>query len=369
MSRSTLSCCVVVRNEEHQIAECLDRIAILGDEIVVVDTGSTDGTLSVINAWIQKYNAQGAVNVVTAGDRFHDADGDFDFGAAKTFALQQATKDFVMWLDATDKVTNQREVKREFIKITNQSKNVYFSMPTVLSDNFGFIRARIGPRETSSVVGRIHEYMAFSNAKDLTRHFLSYEIENKKEQRDLTRNLRQLKKEWEARPTARMCFYIGLTYREMGKTTDSLEWFRRRIYTHQFKNIFDEEYFKSLECIAEVLLTKKDTQADLELYDMATQMIEKEPTRVEGYYYMGKYYIRKKEYIKAQEYLRKYPKCKKPTSYKLWLNGAIYNGKAILNALEECKTALKYPDVLQPDEIVDLNASKSTFTRGDSQYY
>lgn len=367
--RSTLSCCLVVKNEEKQILDALNCINILADEIVIIDTGSIDGTLSIINTWISKFNAHSGVKVISVGSRFHDSDGDFDFGAAKTFAFENATKDFVMWLDATDRVSNQVDVKKEFIKITNKDKNVYFSLPTALSDSFAFIRARIGPRELAYVMGRIHEYMGFRNSSELTRHFISHKIENKKTNRDLDRNLRQLKKEWAIRPSSRICFYIALTYREMLNTKDSLEWFRRRIYTFNFKDDFNEEYFKSLESIAEQILnSKRGLQSDMELYDMATQMIERDPKRFEGHYYLGHYYKRREEYETALQHFRKYPKCKKPDTYKLWLNGAIYNGKAILTSINECKTALKYSEVLKPDEILDLHPSRSTFNHGDSQY-
>ena len=206
MARSTLTCCIVVKNEEKQIADTLNCINILADEIVIVDTGSIDATISIINKWIKKFNAESGVKVISVGDRFHDTDGDFDFGAAKTFAFENATKDFVMWLDATDRVTNQADVKKEFIKVTNKDSKVYFSLPTALSDSFAFIRARIGPRETAYVIGRIHEYMGFRNSQELTRHFIGHKIENKKINRDLERNLRQLKKEWELRPSTRICF-------------------------------------------------------------------------------------------------------------------------------------------------------------------
>lgn len=370
MARSTLSCCIAIKNEEKQIVDTLSCINILADEIIIIDTGSTDGTLSIVNKWIERFNAKAGVNVISVGDRFHDDDGDFDFGAAKTFAFENATKDFVMWLDATDRVTKQSDVKKQFIAITNKDKNVYFSIPTALSENFAFIRARIGPRKTAYVVGRIHEYMGFSNSPDLTRHFINHEIENKKTDRDLERNLRQLKKEWDIRPTSRICFYLALTYREMLNINDSLEWFRRRIYTYKFKDDFGEEYFKSLESVAEQILNiKRGRQSDMELYDMASQMIEKEPKRFEGYYYMGHYHKRREEYKDALIYFRKYTACKKPDTYKLWLNGAIYNGKAILTAINECNTALKYSKVLKPDEILDLNPSRSTFTSGNNQYY
>ena len=41
---TTLTISVIVRNEEQSLGRCLDSVEGLGDEIVVVDTGSTDGT-------------------------------------------------------------------------------------------------------------------------------------------------------------------------------------------------------------------------------------------------------------------------------------------------------------------------------------
>lgn len=370
MARSKLACCLVVRNEANQISDCLDCITVLADEIIIVDTGSSDGTLSIVSEWVIKHNARGTVKTFSVGNQFHDSDGDFDFGAAKTYALKNATTDFVMWMDATDRVTNQESIKRKFIEITDKSKDIYIALPTALSDDFAFIRTRIGPREVTSMVGRIHEFMGFNNASELTRHFISEPIMNKKVGRDLSRNLRQLHKEWKERPSARICFYIALTNRELGNRDAAIEWFRRRIYTYGFKDEFAEEYFKSLESIAEIMIETPISDLNLiELYDISEEMISKNPLRVEGYYYRGKYHFYKKEYQKAIDSYQKYRTCKKPTTYKLWVNGSIYKGKAISTAIEECTTAMKYEKVLQPDEILDLNPTRSTFTRGDSQYY
>ena len=41
---TTLTISLIVRNEEQSLGRCLDSVQGLGDEIVVVDTGSTDGT-------------------------------------------------------------------------------------------------------------------------------------------------------------------------------------------------------------------------------------------------------------------------------------------------------------------------------------
>jgi len=375
MARHTLSCCIVVKNEARRIKACLNNIDILADEIVIVDTGSTDQTCNVVKQWTKQKKAENNVKLVEVKNRFHDEDGDFDFGAAKTFAFQQATKNFVMWLDAPDIVSEQEKVKKIFLKETSKDPNVYFVLPTALTKKYAFVRTRIGAREHSKMVGRIHESMVIYVEK-ARRVFIPSVIKNsiretKRKRRDLTRNLRILEKEWKKEKTSRICFYLGNTHRELGNLEDSLKWFRKRVYDFDFKNDFKEEYFKALECIAELILTIKHSDSvHLEdLHDISDEMIEKEPTRVEGYYYLAKYHIEKREWEKALKSLAKYKTCKKPENYKLWLNRNIYTGKAIIRAVEKCKTGIKYKGVLKPDTIEDLNPTRSTFKSGNSQYY
>jgi len=371
MARQTLSCCLIVKNEEKKIISCLSNIDILADEIVIVDTGSTDKTHQAIEFWVKKKQAQKNVKLIKVGNRFHDEDGDFDFGAAKTFSFKNATKDYVMWLDATDSVTEQKKVKQLFIKETNKNPNCYFVLPTALTKNYAFNRTRIGRREHSRIDGKIHESMIIDN-KNKKRVFIPAVIKNyKKEKRDLDRNIRMLLKEWKVNKSSRICFYLANTYREKNDLLESLKWFRKRIYDIDFKNYTGEEYYKSLECIAEILLNikKGDGMSISDLYDISTEMIEKEPKRLEGYYYLASYYMQVNKWEEALKQLALYKKCKKPEIYTLWLNHKIYSGKSILTAIEKCKTALKYQDVIQPEQVLDYGKKKSsTYKQGNTQY-
>lgn len=373
MSRHTLSCCLVVRNEVKQITDCLDTLTILADEIIIVDTGSTDGTPSRIRQWAKHRKAEKNVKILEVGRKFHDVDGDFDFGAAKTFAMNSGTRDYVMWLDATDRVTEQKKIKEFFLKETSKNPNSYFAIPTAMSDKFAFVRVRIGPRNVSAMKGRVHEYMTMSS-DELTRHFIPVPIQNYKKGRDLNRNLRLLLKEWEVEKLGRTAFYIALTYKELHNTQEALNWFKRRVYGFEFDNEFREEYFKAYEMVAEILTrgTKLKNVHEADLYDTAREMIDMSPKRFEGYYYLAQYYIKRRDFEQAIKLLRKYKECGKPQTYNLWLNPQIYSGKAILGSIEKCKTALKYAEVLKPDEILDYGPKKgpgsSTMKFGNSQY-
>jgi tetratricopeptide (TPR) repeat protein/glycosyltransferase involved in cell wall biosynthesis len=87
-----LSVCLIVKNEERHLARCLESIRGLADEIVVVDTGSTDATLEIARA----YRAR------TASFEWCD-----DFSAAKNFSIEQATGDWILSIDADESIATR----------------------------------------------------------------------------------------------------------------------------------------------------------------------------------------------------------------------------------------------------------------------
>jgi len=82
-----LSLCMIVRNEAARLGRCLDSVKGLADEMVVVDTGSSDETVAVA----ERYGAKVGY--------FEWCD---DFAAARNASLKLATGDWVLWLDADD---------------------------------------------------------------------------------------------------------------------------------------------------------------------------------------------------------------------------------------------------------------------------
>lgn len=90
-----ISLCMIVKDEEKSLARCLDSIAELVDEIIIVDTGSTDGTKEIAG----KYT-----------DNVFDYEWKDDFGAARNFAFAHASMEYVLTMDA-DEVLEHRDQK------------------------------------------------------------------------------------------------------------------------------------------------------------------------------------------------------------------------------------------------------------------
>ncbi len=75
-----ISLCMIVKNEEKVLGRCLDSIADLMDEIIIVDTGSTDRTKEIA----KKYT-----------EHIYDFEWIDDFSAARNFSFSKATKDYI----------------------------------------------------------------------------------------------------------------------------------------------------------------------------------------------------------------------------------------------------------------------------------
>jgi len=113
----TISLCMIVKNEEEVLARCLESIRGLVDEIIIVDTGSTDATKLIAAQY---------------ADKVLDFEWIDDFSAARNFAFDQATMDFQMWLDADDILPeDEREkfwrMKKELTKDIDQVTMKYYT--------------------------------------------------------------------------------------------------------------------------------------------------------------------------------------------------------------------------------------------------
>ena len=91
-----ISLCMIVKNEEKVLARCLDSIVDLMDEIIIVDTGSTDQKKKIARQYT---------------DQVYYFEWVQDFSAARNFAFSKATKEYIYTADA-DEVLDEENHKR-----------------------------------------------------------------------------------------------------------------------------------------------------------------------------------------------------------------------------------------------------------------
>lgn len=85
-----ITLCMIVKNEEENLKNCLSKVGNLVQEIIVIDTGSTDGTKSI---------------ALEFTDKVYDYEWCNDFSAARNFSISKATNDWILVLDADEYVS------------------------------------------------------------------------------------------------------------------------------------------------------------------------------------------------------------------------------------------------------------------------
>lgn len=101
----TISLCMIVKNEESTIDNCLKSIYDLVDEIIIIDTGSTDKTKEICLKYTNK---------------IYDYEWDYDFSKARNYSFSFAKCNYIMWLDADDILY---EIDRNKLKLLKNSMN------------------------------------------------------------------------------------------------------------------------------------------------------------------------------------------------------------------------------------------------------
>lgn len=198
---STITLFIMARDEERALRRCIESAARFVDEVVVLDTGSTDNTVSIAKA-------SGAVVMNTA---WND-----DFAAARNFGLSRITTDYVLSLDADEWLVQGGE---ELLKIrTLDFRSAVFEIgmymsPQVVDDTSRndvdgvFYAPRIFP-SSLRYRGRVHE--ALVHSLPITRTALRVKhdgYEPAQRERKTGRNLALLEKSLEEEPSNPLTYY------------------------------------------------------------------------------------------------------------------------------------------------------------------
>lgn len=125
---------MIVKNEEDVLARCLSSVYELFDEIIIIDTGSSDKTKEIAKQFTSK---------------IYDFEWINNFSAARNYSFSKATGDYIMWLDADDVVTEENLKKLTQLKAKlNGSVDVYMlkyatSFNELGQSSFVYYRERI----------------------------------------------------------------------------------------------------------------------------------------------------------------------------------------------------------------------------------
>jgi glycosyltransferase involved in cell wall biosynthesis len=232
--RPTISLCVIARDEEGFIGDCLASARPFVDEIVVLDTGSTDATIDIARSY---------------GARIGNFEWRDDFAAARNAAIALARCDWIFMLDADERLQLESGPPlRQFL-------NANPSRPAVLqiyspriesredasaSDPLITFHARIFPRMPGlRYIGAVHEDVAFlpdpGRANGARLDFvrithLGYLAEVVAARGKFARNRRLLLLETVARPEdPRPWYFLGMDELIANRPAEAADYFRRSL--------------------------------------------------------------------------------------------------------------------------------------------
>lgn len=212
----TLSVCMIVKNEEENLPRALGSIQGLADEIIVVDTGSTDRTVEIAR---------------TFGAKVYFFEWCDDFSAARNESLRHATCDHILWLDGDDELPKKEHEKIKKDLLIKKDHAFYLHIKNNLQSHENVsIQLRMFPNKRGiRFSGRVHEQvydaivdagikMSLCHATIIHHGYLNNEDIIKK----LKRNEVLLKQELENNPDkANTLLFLARTLKGLNKIDEA----------------------------------------------------------------------------------------------------------------------------------------------------
>ena len=275
----TISLCMIVKNEEDTIARCLESVKGIVDEINIVDTGSTDQTKKVLRMYT---------------DRIYDFEWVDDFAKARNYAFQQATKDFILWLDADDVFLPDDQEKLKELKMNLDLTTDSVTMDYNLSiDQHGNVLTRLKRnrlvKRTNNFqwIGAVHEYLEVAG----TIFHSNVAVTHNSSRHDTDRNLliyeKQLANNIEFSP--RDLFYFANELKDHQMYQRAIEFYEKFLLTE--KGWIEDNILacsRLADCFFELGEHKKELESNLRSFQF-------DHPRPEFCCRLGFYFLSKKE--------------------------------------------------------------------------
>ncbi|WP_456439430.1 tetratricopeptide repeat-containing glycosyltransferase family 2 protein [Caldithrix abyssi] len=222
MKKQTLSVCMIVKNEERFIADCLKSIQEVADQIVVLDTGSTDQTVEIARGF---------------GAEIHHFNWCDDFAAARNASIKYAKGDWILWLDADERLLPESVTAlKKVLKPEKKAVAYVVNIRNVMADGKTFKLSTghrlFNNRKKIYFEGRVHEQIVYSLARnggeerpsEIQLLHLGYALSSEEQSKKDQRNRQLLLKMVEEQPHNAYAHYtLGQNYNLSGEFEKALK--------------------------------------------------------------------------------------------------------------------------------------------------
>jgi glycosyltransferase involved in cell wall biosynthesis len=225
----TIGLCLIVKNESHVIARCLDSVKRLIDYVLIVDTGSDDNTIEVINNWLESNNFQGKV----LSEPWQN------FAYNRTFALSKLKE--IEWIDYSLMIDADETLQfEENFDVVEFKSNMWADVYNVMTNIWGnkYHRPQISTnKKVCEYVGVVHEFLSLENLSiaDATG-FENRPVQDSARNKSGNKFLKDIElledgisKESDGSwLKSRYTFYLAQSYKDSGNTLKALENYLKR---------------------------------------------------------------------------------------------------------------------------------------------
>lgn len=286
-SIAEISFVIITKNEQKVISRCISSIIDVADEVIILDTGSTDNTMNEI----KKFNDEKI--------KVYQEEWQNDFSIARNSAIDKATKDWIFMIDSDEYLLPEEDLKK-IIGMFNQFPNIESAAicPTIINENehklIGVKRIfknKVGLK----FEGAIHEYLVNSQG-DYNLQSMSANIElghdgyheqTMNEKDKINRNLNLLKKMMKEEPDNPKWYYFLARDGFDVLNPEEIEKYIQKALTLYSKGNFNEDQ-DFTDSLMDMAMTLKFKQGDFQkLYEYATKVSERDPDNSNAKFYMN----------------------------------------------------------------------------------
>lgn len=326
MKLPTISLALIAKNEEKNVKRLLDSVEGCFDEIIFVDTGSTDRTKEL---------------ALEMGCKVFDFEWVNSFSKARNFAFSHASCDYVMWMDLDDVLSN----KDGFLKWKNYAMSfadVWFATYNYALDKNGtpivkFVRERVFRNSLKPAWQYdIHEGVVCKPewSKD---YAVAWTVNHMRDAEDIkadkSRNVRILEEIKKAgKFDARLKFYYGKELYESGQANEALSAFDealadQRLEPHDRLLSYQYAGYAAIQCADQIKdehmsWKQQYFEKALEYYHAGMKL---DPNRAEFHVGIGDVHLKRQDLIKAIPYYAAAKQCFNASETGSPYEGAIYS--------------------------------------------
>lgn len=274
----TISACMIIKNEEHNLPRCLTSIKSLVDEIIIVDTGSTDKSIEIAESF---------------GAKIYHHPWEHNFSKHRNQSISYAASDWILIVDADEEfffgpngITEIKEKVLPLVETQNDSAAVLLKDIQKGKVLMQFSTVRFFKRGKVHYEGIVHNTATVKGHATVIpetivyMHHYGYDLTPEKKQEKFDRSVGLLKKRLQDDPSDYMCYFYlfefyavhkryleaaeyGRTYLKHKKQLKLRKRFNPSIYYGMARNYMELKDYKH----AEEMFTQglKEIPGDLDL--------------------------------------------------------------------------------------------------------